>query len=800
MAEDNSITNCLGRGYYRDFWTCKCFTCVERCNLCSSATTCWQCDDGYTLNADGQCAGIRYILDLEENSFSSETVSSFTFVNAPSQLRKINYQGKDYLGGVDSGRVAFSKTYQTPKAHWALVINFMLLEFPGLNPLDRLNLYADGLFVYSHDPTSYSGYGPEAESIQIYHNKPSVTLTWVSEDRTIAQPQSRILPKVNKSQRILQIPGNIAYHTNASQSSTTSPFVASLAVDGTADIYYQNPSTCALTEFRSSPSVNWWKTDLGSERSIDVVRLFSANSDNVYSSRFFITIGNDPNIENNALCDETGSKTGNGYYNCQKKGRYIGVYQTIPSSTSYRMRVCEVEAYENQPNVAFGAQATQSSTYGTNNALKAVDKNSGFWITSDTCAITSSESNPWWYAILPQSHDIKIIRIVPLGSDYNKLSSYRVRIGNNPDWTKNPECPNRGPFGNIACPLSGRYISVEYLGVGSLSICSFEAFSDGISSKNYAIRDINIEQLECPRQCRACFDATTCAPAPPIIRDLDYKLNDEHTFQNEILHTPWSYGGLTIGIFESICGTRPWLGGYNVWKPQGWFQRTWIMMPPHYKIRIEFDLLIVDQFSSYDDYLVVYEVVGNNQFEVFKYKPIIGVSTTNLQNLPGYSHICGNNTKLDKIERVAFEFIHISSSLTLKWVSSTSVAESTAAFGISQLFVYFYDCYAWNWWGGCNPISGSNNIFFQSSEIYQNTKNDTINTKLVQATTQAIPSEDHQIVYLISILVILSVILILAVILVVKGFLPPRSKMEFPKFNEPQRITSEVEVFSKSAP
>ena len=172
-------TKCLGRGYYMDAWTCNCFICDPHCLSCLSKDICGECSPGYSLTPNYKCTGLAYILDLQESTLSVASINSFTFQNAPSASKTINYLGKDYLGGVDPGRVIFTKTYATPKLHYALVVNFMALEFPGLKPTDRLNLYADGSLVYSHDPTSFSGFGPEAERIQFSHNKPQVTLAWV---------------------------------------------------------------------------------------------------------------------------------------------------------------------------------------------------------------------------------------------------------------------------------------------------------------------------------------------------------------------------------------------------------------------------------------------------------------------------------------------------------------------------------------------------------------------------------------------------------------------------------------------
>ena len=62
-------------------------------------------------------------------------------------------------------------------------------------------------------------------------------------------------------------------------------------------------------------------------------------------------------------------------------------------------------------NVAVGKAAMQSSTEGHGGPQRAVDGSTSTFFNPNTCSMTESERNAWWYVNLLEMYSVQLVRI-----------------------------------------------------------------------------------------------------------------------------------------------------------------------------------------------------------------------------------------------------------------------------------------------------------------------------------------------------------------------------------------------------
>ncbi|KAK4288839.1 hypothetical protein Pmani_038162 [Petrolisthes manimaculis] len=132
----------------------------------------------------------------------------------------------------------------------------------------------------------------------------------------------------------------------------------------------------------------------------------------------------------------------------------------------------------------------QSSVGGSGIPQKAVDGSSSATFNPDTCTLTSTEAQPWWYVNLLEPYMVQLVRL-DFGRSCcgNQPATIVVRVGNNrPDIGVNPICnrfiglleEGRPLFLPCNPPMPGAFVSVHFeapAGV-QLSICEAFVYTD----------------------------------------------------------------------------------------------------------------------------------------------------------------------------------------------------------------------------------------------------------------------------------------------------------------------------------
>ncbi|XP_070535677.1 uncharacterized protein [Ptychodera flava] len=321
---------------------------------------------------------------------------------------------------------------------------------------------------------------------------------------------------------------NVAAGKQASQISDAGKATASRAVDGDKNSNYKEKS-CSKTGSESDP---WWSVDLGDSR--DVYQVTITNRQDCCAERILdaeVRVGDSRNIARNALCgtkvteDEMNQETIVLICACGDplNGRFVSVQL---AGSARALTLCEVEVWTEgtltvaptlAPDVSTiefftteepcvfpesiedvihaGSVVEQSSTKKSNVAARAVDGNKNSVLSEGSCSMTNKEFEPWFKVDLGVSRDIHQVTITNRADCCSfRLKGAVVRVGDNPDHTKNPICG--GPLNDrrvkeetvpVICgcddPMPGRYISVQLFDkTQQLTICEIEAFAMPLAS------------------------------------------------------------------------------------------------------------------------------------------------------------------------------------------------------------------------------------------------------------------------------------------------------------------------------
>ncbi|CAN7982399.1 unnamed protein product, partial [Ixodes pacificus] len=131
-------------------------------------------------------------------------------------------------------------------------------------------------------------------------------------------------------------------------------------------------------------------------------------------------------------------------------------------------------------NVATHRPAFQSSSRNGGKARLAVDGK------RRTCSVTRRETSPWFIVDLERVVPVSVVKL-----DFPRIVlsrlSLSVRVGNlSVDFGKHPMCngfrgtPSTARSVYLPCMAvpRGRYVSLHFSGVKSLSICELEVYSE----------------------------------------------------------------------------------------------------------------------------------------------------------------------------------------------------------------------------------------------------------------------------------------------------------------------------------
>ncbi|XP_077096484.1 uncharacterized protein LOC143747549 isoform X8 [Siphateles boraxobius] len=287
-------------------------------------------------------------------------------------------------------------------------------------------------------------------------------------------------------------PRNLALGAPAVQSSNQG--TAQKAVDGNRNSNY-NLGSCSATNADRDP---WWRVDLLAV--YGVTRVSITNRGDAVAERINgaqIRIGNSlvNNGNNNELAATVVSIPAGVTKTFKFKpinGRYVNIF--IPGRNKY-LTLCEVEVFADTSthalvprNLAVGATAVQSSTYGGGEAQRAVDGNRDSDWGHGSCSHTNGDRDPWWRVDLLEVYKVTRVSITNRGDAVaERINGAEIRIGNSLD--------NNGNNNELAAtvvsipagetktfefkPIKGRYVNVYIPGRNEyLTLCEVEVFAE----------------------------------------------------------------------------------------------------------------------------------------------------------------------------------------------------------------------------------------------------------------------------------------------------------------------------------
>ncbi|XP_048039118.1 uncharacterized protein LOC125263960 [Megalobrama amblycephala] len=286
---------------------------------------------------------------------------------------------------------------------------------------------------------------------------------------------------------------NAALWGKTTQSSTFAGSLPEFALDGSL-------ASWTHTNSETNP---WWRVDL--MKIYRVNRVTITNRPNLGSriNGAVIRVGTFLDIYSNPICGviSTLASGATGTYQCRgMEGRYVVVH--IPGDQRM-LSICEAGVYGwvrqvfiNFPgNRAVGAAASQSSTFGSWSAEKAIDSNRGLQQLNTGCSSTLNETNPWWRLDL---RDIYRVREVVITNRKHccaeQINGAEIRIGkslenngnNNPICAVIPAIPAGQSYNYTCNGMDGRYVNVYIPGDQKiLTLCEVEVY--GYLAENLAV-------------------------------------------------------------------------------------------------------------------------------------------------------------------------------------------------------------------------------------------------------------------------------------------------------------------------
>ena len=297
----------------------------------------------------------------------------------------------------------------------------------------------------------------------------------------------------------LPTPFNIAVGKTASQSSTYGNASAGLAVDGNTDGNYNNGSV----NHTNSASQAWWQVDLGAVYTLTDIKIWN-RTDAVPErlSNFYILVSDVPFIsaDLNTARNQYGVTS---YYvsgtagtptivNANRSGRYVRVQLTVTNC----LHMAEVQVYSNGiKDVAIGASASQSSTYGSAVAGLAVDGNTDGNYYNGSVNHTNSDSQAWWQVDLGAVYTITDIKIWNrTDGSQSRLSDFYLLVSDTPfssadlNTAKSQTGVSNYYISGVAglpsivsANRTGRYVRIQLTTTNFLHMAEVQIFSPGLA-------------------------------------------------------------------------------------------------------------------------------------------------------------------------------------------------------------------------------------------------------------------------------------------------------------------------------
>ncbi len=264
---------------------------------------------------------------------------------------------------------------------------------------------------------------------------------------------------------------NLAVGKLATQSSTYSGAEAARAVDGNTDGIYANQSVSS-THMQNQP---WWQVDLGAVANIREVDIY--NRTDCCSERladFDVLLSNDGSNWQTAASFAGAAPTRTALP-ISGSGRFVRVQ--LRGADAY-LSLAEVRI-SGRPNLAAGKLATQSSTYGGAEAIRAVDGNTDGDNVNQSVSHTTLESQPWWQVDLGKVTSIgEVVIYNRTDCCSTRLADFDVLLSNDgSNWQTAASFAGAAQTRTaLSISGSGRFVRVRLRGTNHLSLAEVLVF------------------------------------------------------------------------------------------------------------------------------------------------------------------------------------------------------------------------------------------------------------------------------------------------------------------------------------
>ncbi len=271
---------------------------------------------------------------------------------------------------------------------------------------------------------------------------------------------------------------NLSQGQIATQSSTAFGGVASRGVDGDTNGMFSGGSVTHT----AGETGAWWEVDLGTMAMIETIDLWNrAGCCQNQLSNYYILVSSTPHPQPGGAVTFERFEVATAGYPTAITVNATGRYVRVQKQGSGPLHLAEVQVW-GQPisvaNLAAGQVATQSSTAFGGVASRGVDGDTNGMFSGGSVTHTAGETGAWWEVDLGASATIATIDLWNrAGCCQDRLSNYYVLVSDFP----NPqpggaviferfEVATAGYPTTIAVNASGRYVRIQKLGSGPLSI------------------------------------------------------------------------------------------------------------------------------------------------------------------------------------------------------------------------------------------------------------------------------------------------------------------------------------------
>jgi hypothetical protein len=298
-----------------------------------------------------------------------------------------------------------------------------------------------------------------------------------------------------------QLGTNVAGGKAATQSSTYGTYTAALAVDGNTNGAFGNNSLSI-----TNPDANaWWQVDLGGSAVVNQVAIWGRTDCCNWLTDYWIFISDTPfSATDTPATLQTRPGTWSNHQTAAPSpmtaipsGGAQGRYVRIQLSGSNYLEIAEVQVFgtvaaPSGTNLAQGKTATQSSTYSTYTAAKALDGNTSGVYGDNSLSITNVDNNAWWQVDLGASALVSTIEIWGrTDCCATWLSDYWVFVSDTPfnltdtpatlqgragTWNNHQTSAPNPSSAITAGGARGRYVRIQLSGTNHLEMAEVRVF------------------------------------------------------------------------------------------------------------------------------------------------------------------------------------------------------------------------------------------------------------------------------------------------------------------------------------